>query len=100
VRPHTEPGVGLELGGVREAQAARRGAGDDRTRERVLARLLDGSGERDELALVEACMRQCALKARPALGQRARLVDDDRRDALESLERRASDEPPGPAHRP
>ena len=65
------------------ASAAR----DDRLGERVLAGALDAGGEAQDLVLRKAFGRHDRGHGRPALGQRAGLVDDERVDLLHALQR-------------
>ena len=62
-------------------------ARDDRLGQRMLAGALDAGGKAQQLALVEAWRRHDRGHARPAFGQRAGLVDDQRVDLLHPLQR-------------
>ena len=79
------PGHRYELEHGGELQAARRGAGDDRASEWVLALVLHASRKPQEGRLV-AREGLDAHERRLADGEGARLVDDERVDLLEPLE--------------
>ena len=50
--------------------------GDDRRRQRVFTDLVQAGGQTQHLAVFKAAVTERALEGRPALGQRAGLVDD------------------------
>ena len=82
-----EPGQRLKARDGRPLEAASPGGLDDRRGERMLARLLESGGELEHVGLGERSDGGDAGHARPALGQRAGLVDDERVDLLQPLER-------------
>ena len=69
-----------------QAQRTRRCAPDNRRRQRVFARGLDGGGEREHRVFFETAGRRDQDELRVAFGERACLVDDYRVDFLEDLE--------------
>ena len=84
---HALAGDRVEPARLRELQAALLGSGDDRRRERMLARPLEAGGEPQQLVLVDARGRHQRGHLGLALGQRAGLVDHQRVDLGEALER-------------
>ena len=58
----------------------------DRLRDRMLARVLDGSGQPEHLGAARAVQRPHVDELHAALGHRARLVEDDRADLARLLE--------------
>ena len=60
--------------------------GGDRLRDRVLRRRLHGSGEPQDLGAARAVEERDVRQLHPTLGDRSRLVEDDRRDAPRALE--------------
>ena len=91
-RPSTSPVTPLPVGLSKPLTSARCDAAllrrfDDRGAERVLARPLEAGGEAQKLVLGDAGRRLDRRHRRPALGQRAGLVDDKRVDLLHALER-------------
>ena len=75
------------------------GATDDRVRQRVRTRFLERGGKSEQIGFFETGRRLHRYQGRFALGQGAGLVDDDRVDGCEALERRCildQDAAPGP----
>jgi hypothetical protein len=79
-------GDGRELRDGREPDAARSGAGDDRRGKRVLTDLLEARGQAKQRRLLDARNSHDGDERRLALSESARLVHDQRRDALEGLQ--------------
>ena len=73
--------------GLGERRAALLGAAHDRRGQRMLAARLEAGGQAQQLVLGPAPRRPRRESARLAFGQRAGLVDDQRVDLLQALER-------------
>jgi hypothetical protein len=80
-------GQRFETVAASEPHAARQRVPHDRLSERVLARLLEARREAQQFGLGHALDRQHGHDLRPAAGQRAGLVDHQRVDLLQRLER-------------
>ena len=78
----------LEVFGIRQLDATFSRTLDDRLGERVLRAFFKGSGERKQIILIDAVRRDDVGQLRPAFGQGAGLVDDQRIDRSEVLQRR------------
>jgi hypothetical protein len=84
---HALAGEALEPGDARELDAARLAALDDRRSERVLAAALQRRREAEQRRLVGAGRGKHGDEPRFALGERARLVDDERVHLAHHLDR-------------
>ena len=80
-------GCGVGTTRRREGEAALVGRADDGRAERVLAAALEACGEPEQFVLVDALGGEDRGHRRLALGQGAGLVDDERVDLLEPLQR-------------
>ena len=87
VPAHSPPRLGGEVRDRRQRESALAGGRDDRGRERVLAALLEARRQAQRLGVVGAGRTGDTRDTRAALGERAGLVDDQRRDARQGLER-------------
>ena len=82
-----ETGDRLELLGQAQREVASSGLGDDRIGERVLAALIEAGGEPQHLIGRFLVAPDDLAKSRPTLRQRAGLVDDQRVDRAQPLDR-------------
>src|SRR5690606_14047148 len=84
---HTLTDGGIEIAnGAQRQPAALRGSNDG-SGERMFTAALDTCREAQQLRFIKASSRPNGRYLRPALGQCARLVDDDRVDLFEALQR-------------
>ena len=80
-------GDGFESANFREHQTALPRAGDDRRGQRMLADVLEAGGKTEQRRRVQTLTRLDGHEPRLAFGERPGLVDDDRRDLLQQLQR-------------
>ena len=83
--------------GVSSVRPCSRAAADDRAGQRMLAALIEARGQTQDLGSVQPPAAIARSKRRSAFGQRAGLVDDERIDLAQVLDRRGVAEETRPA---